>query len=176
MKIAFLIFMMIGSATLTPRIGYAVPPDQGAQQASSDGAESAVSGHSHDTERAPGDGGRNGRHGSAKNPALGKASPEKANRLNQLHSNRERATSPNAVNLHPLSSNQSTGAARAAFMQNGRANNAMLSRSLSPNRPAVSSLSNVRHRTPNPAAIGGSANSYSRNTGAINGTSMRRKP
>ncbi|MGA8505034.1 MAG: hypothetical protein WB762_05450 [Candidatus Sulfotelmatobacter sp.] len=42
------------------------------------------------------------------------------------------------------------------------------------------SLNNVRHRGPNPAVVGGSAggsaNLHSSNTGAINGTRMKRKP
>lgn len=163
MKIACLIFMMIGSATLAPRIAYAVEPDQGAQQAASDGA--ANMGRSRDTEHAASgdgkaserlsDGGRNGRHGSDKNRPRGPASLTKANRLNQPHNNRERSTSANAVNLHAVSSNRS-----------------------SPNvvRPAVPSLNNVRHRAPNPPVIGGAANSERNNTGAINGTRMNRKP
>jgi len=37
-------------------------------------------------------------------------------------------------------------------------------------------LSNVRHRSPNPAIVGGSRNTIANSTGAINGTRMNHKP
>jgi hypothetical protein len=43
-------------------------------------------------------------------------------------------------------------------------------------RPTVPSFNNVRHRSPNPAVVGGSPSSHSSNSGAINGTRMNRKP
>ncbi len=41
-------------------------------------------------------------------------------------------------------------------------------------RPPVPTPSNVRHRSPNPATVGGAANAGK--SGAINGTRMSRKP
>jgi hypothetical protein len=43
-------------------------------------------------------------------------------------------------------------------------------------RPGGPSLDNVRHRGANPAVIGGPGSSDSSNTGAVNGTRMKRKP
>ena len=40
----------------------------------------------------------------------------------------------------------------------------------------VASPNNVRHRSPNPASVGGTAISASKNTGAINGSRIARKP
>jgi len=42
-------------------------------------------------------------------------------------------------------------------------------------RPTGPSLNNARHRGAGPAAISGSAN-YARNTSAVNGTTVRRRP
>jgi hypothetical protein len=42
-------------------------------------------------------------------------------------------------------------------------------------RPAVPSAGNLRHRDPNPAVIGGTASSKSRNTAAIDGTRINLK-
>ena len=46
----------------------------------------------------------------------------------------------------------------------------------SASRPSVPAPSNVHHRGPNPATIGGAANSAAANSGAINGTRISRKP
>ena len=47
-------------------------------------------------------------------------------------------------------------------------------RSQTLSRPPVPTPSNVRHRSPNPATVGGAANAGK--SGAINGTRMSRKP
>ena len=80
------------------------------------------------------------------------------------------------MNLHQPGSDKSGGAAKGGLIQNETVHNALPVRPSSVVRPTAPSLNNVRHRGPNPAVIGGSANSDRRNTGAINGTRMNRKP
>jgi hypothetical protein len=80
------------------------------------------------------------------------------------------------MNLHQPGSNKSGGAAKAGLIRNETVNMALPVRTPSVVRPTVRSFNNVRHRGPNPAVVAGSVNSDSRNTGAINGTRMNRKP
>jgi len=87
----------------------------------------------------------------------------------------------NAMNLHLPGSAKPDDAAKGEFIQNKTVDTALpVRRWLSVARPNLlslnPSLNNVRHRGPNPAVVGGSANSYSRNTGVINGTRMNRRP
>jgi hypothetical protein len=79
-----------------------------------------------------------------------------------------------AMNFHQPASDKSGG--KGELTQNKTVNNARPVRLQSAVRPTVASLhnaldpslNNVRHRGPNPAVVGGSANSASRNTGTIN--------
>ena len=80
------------------------------------------------------------------------------------------------MNLHQPGSVKPTGAAKGGLIPNETVNNALPVRMSSVVRPTVPSLNNVRHRSPNPAVVGGSPNLHSSNTGAINGTRMNRKP
>jgi hypothetical protein len=80
------------------------------------------------------------------------------------------------MNIHPPGSTLSAGAAKGGLIPNQTVHNALAVRTPSVIRPTVPSLNNVRHRGPNPAVVGGSANLHSRNIGAINGTRMNRKP
>ena len=88
------------------------------------------------------------------------------------------------MNLHQPGSDKSGAAAKGGLIQNETVNNALPVRPPGAVRPTAASLNpsfnNVRHRGPNSAVVsgsaGGSANLNSRNTGAINGTRMNRKP
>ncbi|MGA7929130.1 MAG: hypothetical protein WCA20_24415 [Candidatus Sulfotelmatobacter sp.] len=84
------------------------------------------------------------------------------------------------MNFHPPGSDKSGGAAKGGFIKNEKVNSALTARPTSVARPTVASLNplpnHVRHRGPNPAVVGGSANSASRNPGALNGTRMNRRP
>ncbi len=115
-------------------------------------------------------------HGRASDPnhPPSRASLTKANRPKQLPNSRQRSIPGNA--LHQPGSDKSGGAAKSGFIRNETVNNALAVRTPSVVRPTVPSLNNVRHRSPNPAVVGGSPNSHSSNTGAINGTRMNRKP
>lgn len=71
---------------------------------------------------------------------------------------------------------RSGGVAKQPSIYHETANSGLPARPRQMAAPAVSSLSNVRHRGPNPAVIGGTMNSKTGNTGAIDGTRMSRRP
>jgi hypothetical protein len=113
-----------------------------------------------------------------------------AHRPEQLQTGRKSSEPGNAANLHQPASGKSgsgkSGAtAKGRSTQNLAVSSAPRVRPSSIVRPAVASLNpspidrspiNVRHHGPNPAVVGGSANSNSNNAGGINGTRMHRKP
>jgi hypothetical protein len=115
-------------------------------------------------------------HGRASdtNHPPSRASLTKANRPRQLPSSRQRSLPGNA--LHQAGSDKFGGVAKTGFIRNQTINNALAVRTPSVVRPTVLSPNNVRHRSSNPAVVGGSPNSHSSNTGAINGTRLNRKP
>jgi len=189
MKTAYLLFLMIGWAGLMHGIAYAAPSSQASQQASPESATYTVSDHPHDAEHAaPADDGKHpvegktsdihgdrGRASDTNHPPS-RASLAKANRPKQLPNGRQRSLSGNAMNLHQPGSDKSGGAAKGGFIRNETANIALNVRTPSVVRPTVPLLNNAQHRSPNPAIVSGSENFHSRNTGAINGTRMNRKP
>ena len=103
-----------------------------------------------------------------------RASLTKANRPKVLPNSRQRSISGNA--LHQPGSNKSGGVAKSGFIRNETVHNALPVRTPSGVRPTAPLPNNVRHRSPNPGVVSGSADFHSRNTGAINGTRMNRKP
>ncbi|MFZ0931895.1 MAG: hypothetical protein WAN11_25075 [Syntrophobacteraceae bacterium] len=80
------------------------------------------------------------------------------------------------MNLHQSASDKSGGAATERLIRNKTVKNALPVRATNVVKAAVPSLNNVRHHGTNPAVVGGSTNSGSRNAGAINGTRISRKP
>jgi hypothetical protein len=120
------------------------------------------------------------RHASDKNHPRSRASGTTANHPKQLPNGRTRSIAGNAASLHQPGSGKSGAAAKVGLIQNETASNAMPVGPPGTVRPTAVTLNpsfnNVRHRGPNPAVVSGSANSASRNTGAINGTRMHRKP
>jgi len=122
-------------------------------------------------------------HASDKNHMRSRAGLTAANRPKHLSTNQERRLPRNAASLRRPALARSGGAAKSALIQNETTNRGLPVR-LTSVRPSVASLGsslnplsdNVRHRGPNPAVVRGSANSANRNTGAINGTGMRRRP
>ena len=183
MKTVCLIFT-IGCAVLMCVASYAASVDPAPQQSS----ESSMKAGSGDraNNATPADGGTHGgkpsdekrdrRRVPGKDYPPSQASLPKANRPNQIPNRQEHSTTANAMNLHKPGSDKSSGAVKGGLIQNEKGNHVLPVRSPSIVRPSVSPLDNVRHRGPNPAVIGGSANSITRNTGAINGTRMNRKP
>ena len=191
MKGTGLLFLLLtmSSAALMQGTSYAAP----SQQTSAERSPNPASNHPHDAEyAAPVDNGkhetggkdsnaqRDARHASDKNHPRSRASLTAPNHPKQLPNSRKRSMPGNAMNLHQPGSDKSGGVAKGGSIQNEKVNNAPAVRPPSVVRPTVASLNNalnnVRHRGPNPAVVGGSANLAGRNIGAINGTRMNRKP
>jgi len=114
--------------------------------------------------------------GYAANHPPRRASLTKANRPKQRPNSRQPSVPGYAMNLHQAGSNKSGGAAKGGLIPNEPVHSALPVRAPSVVRPIAPSFNNVRHRSSNPAVVGGSPNSHSRNIGAINGTRMNRKP
>src|SRR5208283_435 len=185
MKATSLLFLTMSCAALILGTSYAAP----CQQTSGGSSVNKAGDHPHDAvhsappdagkrrkEGNPSDEQRGPRYASGKNHPRSRASLTAANRPKQLPRNRKRSITGNAMNLHQSALDKSGGAATGGLIRNETVKNALPVRPPSVVRSAVPSLDNVRHRGPNPAVVGGSANSDSRNTGAINGTRMNRKP
>jgi hypothetical protein len=188
MRIARLLFLMIGCAALTTGTAYADPSSAAPQQTSSQGAANTASGHPHDADHASlaGSGNRqkdgklslerrDKRQVSGKDHSRGPA-PATKNRTTQVPRSRESSSSANAMHLHQPGSDSRTGSAKSESIQHDTVNRAQRVQSENVVRSTAPSLNNVRHRGANPAVIGGSANSYGRNPGMINGTSVHRRP
>jgi len=200
MKTTHLLFLILiltmSCAGLMPGTSYAAPSQQTSAKSSANAAsDRSHDVRSHDAEPAAsaddGKGQKEGnpsdeqsnaqqdpRRASAENHLRSRALLTAAKRPKQLTNSRKHSIPGNAMNLHQPGS-KSDGAAKAGLIQNETVNNALPVRPRSVVRPTASlnpSLNNVRHRGPNPAVVGGSANSDSRDTGAINGTHMHRKP
>lgn len=107
-----------------------------------------------------------------------------ANSPKQPPGRRKRPIPQNPVDLPPLRSEQSSGAAKGQFFQNKTGDNALPVRPKNVVRPTLASLhpllnrspSNVRHNGSASAFIGGSENSERRSSGTLNGTGMHHKP
>ena len=182
MKLTCLVFALIAFASLTPGTSYAAPSnqDRASQQSSSQTSENTLGDHLRDAKHAaPDDGGnasderRDHRHISDR---IHQRSPATITKDRpKLPNIREHSPSRHAMNLHQPGSDKSSGAARGGFIQHETVNSVVPPRPPSVVRPSVPLLNNVRHRGPNPAVVGGSANSDGRNTGAINGARVHRK-
>jgi hypothetical protein len=189
-KITCLVFILIGSAALTLGTIYAAPsnPDRASHQSSFETSANTVGNLTPDTKlAAPADEGkrqkgrnpsrerRDHRQVSEKNHARSPATIIK-DRPKQLANDRERFLSGIALNFHQRGSDKSVSAANDGLIQNEAVKSGRALR-----RPYViplagASPTNVRHRGANPAVIGGSANSNGKNTGAISGICVRRRP
>jgi hypothetical protein len=91
-----------------------------------------------------------------------------------LPNSRQRSISGNALRQPSL--NKSGGAATGGLIPNQTVRNALPVRISSVVRPTVPTFNNVRHRSPNPAVLGGSPNFHRSNTGTINGARINRRP
>ncbi len=194
MKTTCLIFLTMSWAALTQGTGYAVPSSPVSQPTSPESSANTASDHPRNPARRDAASPRDGRHetggkASDEQPDLRRASDKnhppsrvsqtgltKANRPNQLSNSRQRSLSGNAMNLHQAGSDKSGSAAKGGLIQNETVHDAWPVRTSSVVRPTVPPFNDVRHRGPNPAVVGGSANSDSRNTGSIDGTRMHRRP
>jgi hypothetical protein len=109
-------------------------------------------------------------HGPAKPQRSGHGGPTRANLPKPFPKRQTHATSAGAIS--PLRSpNGPSPVANGALIQNPVAGRAPLF-----GRQAPSPLSNLRHRSPNPAVVSGSVDLRRRNTGAISGNQVPRRP
>jgi len=189
MKTTILLFLAIGCAALMQETTYADSASPASQQTSSRTATKTNSDHPRDAQlAAPAEDAKNQKAGkppgempdyrnaSYRNHPRNDASLNKGNRPKQLPSSRNHSKPANAMNLHQPGPNKFNSAAKGGATHQEAVNSALPVRPSTEARSTAPSLENVRHRGANPAVIGGSANSYSGNTGAINGTRMNRKP
>ena len=112
-----------------------------------------------------------GRVGGRSGPA-----PEKVSRPKQFPNRQLRSTVGNTPEFPQRGSGQSGAAAKNGSLRNETVNNALAVRGPSVVRPTTPSFGNVRHRGPNPAVVNGAPRAHGRNTAAINGTRMTRRP
>ena len=151
MRISFLLLFMMGWAALMPGINYAAPADD---------AKSVQNADSEKTDSRP------------------HASLIKKNRPQRLPNNRRSSPTKANMNAHgPVQSNANAGVSGApppAPAQAGGKALPIQSHTTSPR--AVPSSNGVRHRGSNPPTVGGPANSAVKNSGAINGAHVSRKP
>jgi hypothetical protein len=180
MRTTCLLFLTIGWVALAHGTGYTAAPgpaDEGKHQAGGAATDAErARGRTYDTNRRP-----------------GQASLIKARRPPQLPNGRQHFLAGNA--LRQPRSSRFGGAAKGGLIPSETARSEMAQsetvrgatvhgalpvRTSSVFRPTGlpggPSLDNGGHRGPNPAVIGGVATRNSRNTGAINGTGMSRRP
>ena len=86
------------------------------------------------------------------------------------------SASGNHRNAKRPGTNQSAGPVKGAFVRIQTARGALPGPTSNIARPAAPLLNNARHRGPNPAVVGGSAEAAGKNAGAINGSTMKRRP
>jgi hypothetical protein len=184
MKNAWLLSLVMCCASWTLGSSFAPP----AQQTSTDSNKSAVGDPTQNAERAASpDGGnrqknRNSFEGpqeyntvSKKNRARSPAPTVKVH-YNQLQNNRQFSQRGKTANLRPSGSDKSGAVAKGGLIQHKAINCAPPFQSANVMRHTAPSHNNVRHHGSNSAVVGGSAISSNRNTPAINGTTVQRRP
>jgi hypothetical protein len=103
-------------------------------------------------------------------PASPKVNPPK-----QVLNSRKGSLAGNARSLRQLGSDKPRDAAIGALIHGKTVNHGALVRAPNVIRSATPTLSDVRHRSPNPAVVSGSLTSHGANTGTIDGTRMNHK-
>ena len=116
-----------------------------------------------------------GRPASPKAQRSGRRGPAVGKPPQQLPKRQARVASAGAMNPR-IGSDGSLPSAKGSLIQNPTAGRYGPVRSPGPVGVAASPLSNVRHRSPNPAVIAGSAGLGNRNTAAIDGKQVYRRP
>lgn len=111
-----------------------------------------------------------------KNHAYSHASPTKVNRRKQPSSNGLHSAVGNAADVRQSHSNTSGAGTKEILTHNQTVNRTPPVRPSGVVRTNAPWVNNVRHRGPNPAVLGGPASSGTRNTAAINGAHLGRRP
>jgi hypothetical protein len=188
MKATTFLFVTIGCTAVMHGTSYAAQSNQLSSQTSSKTAEKTATDHPRDPEHAtPATAGKHKtdqrssdepqdhRNTSEKNLPRKHPNLTTTNHPKQPPSSQNRSKPANALNLNHPRSDKLDGAAKGGAIHPETVNNGFPVRSRRVARSTTASPNNTRHRGPNPAVIGGSASS-GRNTGAINGTRVNRKP
>jgi hypothetical protein len=186
MRAIGLIFLALGYAAFAVGAVGAVQSVAAAQQTSNRSAADTVGNHSREADHAapaadgahvgkPSEDQQNHPKVSANKAPAANASLSKPSLRIELANRRERSATQDSKNSDHPGSDRTVGAAENGRSRNETAHNAATVRQPSAVRPSVPSLSNVRHRGPNPPIVGGVGNSNSRNTGALDGTHMNRR-
>ena len=100
---------------------------------------------------------------------------QKVNRPKQLPNRRQGSPTGNPMDHGQPGSSRFAAVEKSGFVRSETVNNTLAARAPSAVRPAAPSFSNVRHRNPNPAVVGGAPNSRSSNSAPLNGTRMNRR-
>ena len=185
MKAAGLALAMMGCAVLIHGTSYAFSPSPAPQGQSSENSAKRFTGD-HATDAASADQAkgrmdrtpldeRDHRHDSDRSQARSHINVTKANRPAQPRDSQQHFTSGNGTDNRQLVPGRSSGVIRGRLIQSARINNDLPARPPTVGGPTATTLSSVRHRSPNPATINGSVNPKTGDTGAINGTRMRRR-
>ena len=189
MRTACLVFVMIGCAGLMRGPVYAAPDTGTSQQASAASSSNTAS-------NSPGNVGQPAPVPDEKQPTKGKSSDAQPMQRNVSHEGRPRGRSnPTKTERFPQVSNNasrsmlgttgnheqpgSSALGRTAMggpIRNQGVRHAFSVQPASGARFNTPTLNNVRHRSPNPAIVGGSGNITRKNDGALDGTRMPRKP
>jgi hypothetical protein len=186
MRAIGLIFLTLGCAASAVGAAGAGQSVAASQQASSRGASNAAgnppreAGHAASAD-GPTHAGKpstvqqNRRKVSSSKLPTSKPIENKSNGRNELTNGHEPSGSEDSKNSHHPGSDKSRGATQNGTARNENNKHAAPNRTPSAGRPAAPSLSNARHRGANPAIVGGTGNSSTRNTGVLDGTHMNRK-
>jgi hypothetical protein len=182
MKTIGVFFLTLGFAAWTIGAAFAGQSVAASQQAAPRNAANAVGNHAREADHAapagggkPSDDQQNHPKVSANQAPAASANLSKPNRRKEGSNNRERPGSERSRNSHGPAADKSAGGAQNGLARSETINHAPSNRASSIARRALPSLSDVRHRGPNPPIVGGVGNSNSRNTAALDGTHMNRK-
>lgn len=119
---------------------------------------------------------QNAGHAPRKPQRSSRRGPAESKPPNQL-GNRERHSAPAGALTPRRGLERSSPRAKTGLIENAIAGRPRpVRRPLNPVRAGAAPLSNERHHSPNPAVIAGSADLGRRNTGAIDGRQVPRRP
>lgn len=188
MKTTCLTFAVIGWAALMSGTGYASSSAPASRQTSADGAAKPTSATPHNSQHiappADGKSQRDGQsseeqrslHGSVRNHNLSHGNAAGTPRSQQVPNGHGSPASQSVERSHQTGVIRPVSPEKGGLIETGAVNKALGFRENSAIRPVTQSPASVRHRSTNPPAIGGAANSGRMNSASINGTGMHRKP
>lgn len=184
MRSAILVFAMMSCAGLAYGAGHVVSSGQVSQQAP---VPNAVGDRSENARQTTDNGrGRKVPKSSDRQRAGARTSGRSSKPSNRVSPSQSSHPEPRSIaprrlesggvmNVQPVAG-QLDRAASGALIHDETASRVAAIRPPTGIHPTAPSLIDVRHRGPNPAIVGGVANSKMRNAGSINGTRINRRP